>query len=138
LNSSWLQDKALKNSNAFVSQLRVFRAVNPNCSLPPTLSFFKASFTVLIDIQGKNFVSPKLDVIYQCTSNIIILIICNYFSWSTWGLSVPSVNRLFMLSVLKQRHQEERKINYFGYFSEMCVWVPWQNRGENCALLENL
>jgi len=42
-----------------------------------------------------------------------------------------------MLSVLKQRHQEEGKMDYDGCFSEMCVWVPWQNRGENCALPEN-
>jgi len=39
--------------------------------------------------------------------------------------------------VLKHRHQEEGKVDNDGCFPEMFVWVPWQNRGENCALLEN-
>jgi hypothetical protein len=42
-----------------------------------------------------------------------------------------------MLSVLKQRHQEEGKMDYVDYLSEMCIWVPWQNGGENCALFEH-
>ena len=28
-------------------------------------------------------------------------------------------------------------MDYVDYLSEMCIWVPWQNGGENCALFEH-